>query len=97
MYINPMRDVFFDDEATLAMGTAFDQSCKSLRHFGRAVTVHEIIAKRIVAAAKNGMRDPIQLHEQALKAFDIEGMSTPSVSVDRDVPVPVYASIACVA
>ena len=45
MNINPIRDVFFDDAATLAMGAAFDQSCKSLRQFGRAVTVREIIAK----------------------------------------------------
>ena len=97
MNINPIRDVFFDDAATLAMGAAFDQSCKSLRQFDRAVTVREIIAKRIIAAAENGMRDPVQLHEQALKAFGIEDTPMPSVSVVRFPPVPAYALIACTA
>ena len=62
MNIVPIQDVSFDDEATLAMGEAFDQACKSLRNFGTACTVREIIAKRIIEAAKNGERDPIHLH-----------------------------------
>jgi hypothetical protein len=93
MDITPIQNVAFDDAATLAMGEAFDQACKSLRNFGSACTVREIIAKRIIDAAKNGERDPARLHEQALIPFGIEDMSMLVVSVGRDLPVPAYASI----
>ena len=86
----------FDDEATSAMGDAFDQACSSLRDFG-CRTVREIIAKRIIEAAKNGERDPIRLHSQAIMGFSIDDVSMPVVSVGRNLPVPVYASIARVA
>ena len=94
MNIIPIQDVSFDDTATLAMGEAFDHACKSLRKFGSAGTVREIIAKRIIEAAKNGERDPVRLHEQALIPFGIEDMSMLVVSVGRDSPVPAYASVA---
>ena len=83
----------FDDAATLAMGEAFDKACKSLRSFGTACTVREIIAKRIIAVATNGERDPARLHEQALIPFGIEDMSMLVVSVGRDPPVSAYASV----
>lgn len=89
----PIQNVAFDDAATLVMGAAFDQACKSLRSFGTACTVREIIAKRIVAVATNGERDPARLHEQALIPFGIEDMSMLVVSVGRDHPVPAYASV----
>ena len=73
------------------MGKAFDQACKSLQQFGSAP---EIIAKLIIAAAKDGERDSARLYEQALKAFGIDDMSMLAVSVGRDVPVPAYASVA---
>ena len=90
----PIQNVAFDDTATSAMGEAFDKACKSLRSFGTACTVREIIAKRIVAAAMNGERDPARLHEQALLALGIEETSMLVVSVGRDLPVPAYASVA---
>jgi hypothetical protein len=37
MNIVPSQNVWFDDAATLAMGEAFDQACKSLRNLGSAV------------------------------------------------------------
>ena len=86
MNIIPIQDVFFDDEAILAMGAAFDQACSSLRHFARAEKVREIIAKRIIEAAKNGERDPIRLHSQAIMGFSIDDMSMPVVSVGRNPP-----------
>ena len=90
----PIQNVAFDDTATSAMGEAFDKACKSLRSFGTACTVREIIAKRIIADATNGERDPARLHEQALIPFGIEDMSMLVVSVGRDSPVPAYASVA---
>ena len=91
MTIIPIQNVWFDDAATLAMGEAFDHACKSLRNLGSAVP--EIIAYRIIAAAKNGERDPARLYEQALKVFGIDDMSMLVVSVGRDLPVPAYASV----
>jgi hypothetical protein len=87
--ITPIQNVAFDDAATLAMGEAFDKACKSLRNFGSAVPA--IIANRIIAAAKDGERDPTRLYEQALKAFGINDTSMLVVSVGRDPPVPTYA------
>lgn len=97
MNIVSIQDVSFDDEATLAMGAAFDQACISLRHFACADRVRALIAKRIVEAAKNGERDPIHLHSTAIMGFSIDDVSVPVVSVGRHPPVPVYASIARVA
>ena len=86
-----IQNVWFDDAATLAMGEAFDNACRSLQNFGSAVPT--IIADRIIAVAKNGERDPARLYEQALKAFGIDDRSMPLVSVGRDLPVPAYASV----
>jgi hypothetical protein len=47
----------------------------------------------IIRAGKTGERNPARLYEQALKAFGIEDMSMPVVSVGRDLPVPAYASV----
>ena len=77
MNIVPIQDVFFDDEATLAMGIAFDQACSSLRYFARVDRVRELVAKRIIEAAKNGERDPIRLHSQAIMGFSIDDVSMP--------------------
>ncbi len=97
MNIVPIPNVWFDDNATSAMGATFDRACKSLRKYGSACTVREIIAKRIVDAAKTGERDPARLYRQALVPFGIEDMSMLVDSVDRDPPVPAYASVAQVA
>jgi hypothetical protein len=99
MNIIPVQNDAFDDTATSAMGKAFDRACKSLRSFGTVCTVREIIAKRIIAAAKNGERDPVRLYEQALLAVGLEETSMLVASVARNVPVPGsvpgYASITC--
>jgi hypothetical protein len=91
MAITPIQNVWFDDAATLAMGEAFDNACKSLQNLGSAVP--EIIAYRIIAAAKVGERDPARLYEQVLKAYGIDDTPMLLVSVGRDLPVPAYASI----
>jgi hypothetical protein len=89
----PIQNVAFDDTATSAMGEAFEKACRSLRSFGTVCTVRETIAKRIIAVARNGERDPARLHEQALIPFGIEDMSMLVVSVGRNPPVPTYASV----
>jgi hypothetical protein len=92
MNIIPIQNVAFDDTATSAMGAAFDKACKSLQGLGSAVP--EIIANRIIAAAKNGERDVARLYEQALQAFGIEDKSMMVGNVGRDIPDPAYASVA---
>ena len=91
---DPFQDVSFDDAVTLAMGEAFRRACKSLRRFGSLITARELIAKRIIGAAKNGERDPARLCEQALIPFGIEDLSMLVISVGRKSPVPAYASVA---
>lgn len=85
----PIQNVAFDDAATLVMGEAFEKACKSLRNFGSASTVREIIAKRIIEAARYGERDPACLQQQALIPFGIEDMSV--VSIFWGVPSPVQS------
>ena len=93
MNIIPIPDVSFDDEATFAMGAAFDQACNSLRHLAYADKVRELIAKRIIEAAINGERDPIRLHSQALMGFSIDDVSMPVASVGRTAPSSAYATV----
>ena len=90
MAITPIQNFWFDDAATLAMGEAFDHACKTLQDFGSAVPA--IVANFIIAAAKNGERDPARLYEQAIIIFAIEDTSMPLVSVG-DPPIPAYAPV----
>jgi hypothetical protein len=77
-----VQDGVFDDAATLAMVIAFDQACKSLPHpCYNDAAVREIIAKKIVEAAKNGERHPGKLREQALQAVSIDEMSMRPTSI----------------
>jgi hypothetical protein len=59
----------FNIDATHAMGEAFDRACHSLHDLGQPDIVREIIAKRIIDAARDGERDPNELSAQALKAL----------------------------
>ena len=81
----PIQDVWFDDAATLMMGQVFERACKSLPTF-RSAYARELIAKRIIDAAKYGERDPAHLHRQVLIPFGIEDISV--VSIARGDPVP---------
>jgi hypothetical protein len=59
----------FDDEATRIMSEAFDAACVGLQDTGQPALVREIIAKRIIEAAKKGERDPARLRAAGLAAF----------------------------
>jgi hypothetical protein len=56
----------FDDVATRVMGEAFDAACKELHDTGQPELVHEIMAKRIIAAARKGERSVRRLSDIAL-------------------------------
>ena len=59
----------FDDQATKAMGEAFEAACRDLDEAGQSSVVYEAVAKRIIEIAKSGERDPNQLRDRALTAF----------------------------
>ena len=62
----------FDENATKIMGEAFDSACKELHDKGQPQIVYEVIAKRIIDAAKKGERDPIQLRKAGLTALGLD-------------------------
>jgi hypothetical protein len=59
----------FDDETTRAMGETFDAACKSHQDKRQPALVREIIAERIIEAARNGERDPVRLRAPGLAAL----------------------------
>ena len=59
----------FDDQATKAMGEAFDAACKVLDETGNSSVFYEAVARCIIEIAKSGERDPTHLRDRALAAF----------------------------
>jgi hypothetical protein len=57
----------FDPEAIAAMTEAFDAACEKLSGTDQPEVTHEVIAGRIIAAARLGERDPARLLEAALR------------------------------
>ena len=60
----------FGPEAIAAMGEAFDAACKKLDDTSQPEAAREVIAGRIIAAARFGERDPVRLLEAALRKRD---------------------------
>ena len=55
----------FDDATIRTIGRAFD-ACKELKDTGQPDVVHEVMIKRIVAAARKGERNVTRLRDAAL-------------------------------
>jgi hypothetical protein len=60
----------FDPDALEALGMAYDMALASLHDVGQPDVVREVIARRIVRAAKKGERDTAKLCAVALSAFN---------------------------
>jgi hypothetical protein len=60
----------FDDAATRAMGEAFDAACKAMHDRGHPTVAYEVLALRIIAAAREGERGVGRLRNIALEAFE---------------------------
>jgi hypothetical protein len=56
----------FDPETRRIMGIAFEMARAALRLTDRSDPITEMLAKRIIALAKDGLRDPDLLCEWAL-------------------------------
>jgi len=63
--------VAFDDHATKAIGDAFDAACIALHDTGQPKIVYEVIAKRIIDAAKSDERDIGRLRDAGLAALGL--------------------------
>jgi hypothetical protein len=59
----------FDDAATKIMGEAFDAARKALDDTGQPPLVQEVMARRIIAAARKGERNFFKLRDAALEAL----------------------------
>ena len=64
--------VVFNDLATQVMGQAFDAACKELHDKGQPTIVYEVIAKRIIDAARNGERDQVRLRNLGLAGLGLD-------------------------
>ncbi len=62
--------VVFDDAETRIMGEAFDAACREIRGTGQPLRVREVMAKRIIDAARAGERDITRLRDAALSALN---------------------------
>ena len=51
------------------MSEAFEAACKQLDDTGQPELVLEVIADRIMAAARTGERDPVRLRKAALRGL----------------------------
>jgi hypothetical protein len=59
----------FDDVATKLMGEAFDAARKALHDSGQPELVQEVMARRIIAAARKGEHKLTKLRDAALVAL----------------------------
>jgi hypothetical protein len=57
-------------ETTAILVAAYEGVIATLESQGRPTTMHEVAARRIIAAASNGERDPRRLCAAALKTID---------------------------
>jgi hypothetical protein len=61
----------FDPEVTAAMSEAFDAACREL-HYAITMTIRQVIAERIIDAARAGERDSVRLLAAALAGIPRE-------------------------
>jgi hypothetical protein len=62
-------EMVFTPEETANLATAYDRAIEQLRGDGFTELVREIIAKRIIAAALKGERDPDRLCASAIASI----------------------------
>jgi hypothetical protein len=66
-----LDELSFDPEIKSVMSQAFVSACKALGDVGQPEMVNTVLAKRIIAIAKTGERDPNRLCDRALQAFGL--------------------------
>jgi hypothetical protein len=68
MPIRPfIRSGAFEPEVVAVMSEAFEAACTELNEAGQPKVAREVVAGRIIAAARLGERDPARLLKAALQ------------------------------
>jgi hypothetical protein len=70
----------FEPEATAAMAAAFDKACLTIYSTHQADVIKEIIARQIIALAREGETDADNLYMGALQALGLERAGCSSIS-----------------
>jgi hypothetical protein len=63
----------FDPEATHSLCIAFDKACSTIAAQDRSEFVKELIARRVIALAERGERDPDKLAEATTASLGLHG------------------------
>ena len=63
----------FDPEATQTLCVAFDKVCSTVAERDRSEFVKELIARRVIALAERGERDPDKLAEATTSSLGLQG------------------------
>jgi len=63
-FIRPER--VFDAETTALLAAAYERAIAGLRAYGQPEVMREIVARRIIALAAKGERDPERLYAAAV-------------------------------
>jgi hypothetical protein len=80
----PIRPgVFFEPEVIGLMSDALETACKLLPDASQNEVVREIVARRIIAAASVGERDPVRLRAAALPGRYAKWVEASDVSYSR--------------
>jgi hypothetical protein len=61
----------FDPEATQTLCVAFDKVCSTVSERDRSEFVKELIARRVIALAERGERDPDKLAEAVTSSLEL--------------------------
>jgi hypothetical protein len=76
MLIDPSIEFgVFVPEATMAMGEAFEAACREFPNASPSKGARELVAKRIIAAARRGELCPVRLRIEALSGLPLAKMS----------------------
>jgi hypothetical protein len=71
-FIEFLQEAAVEADRVVAMTTAFDLACKSLPDGGYSDLLQEIIAKRIINCARDGVADPVLLCRAALGSLGLQ-------------------------
>jgi hypothetical protein len=72
----------FDEVLTRAMGVAFEHACATLRLADKSDPLTELVACKIIDAAKAGERDPDKLYDEVLRWAATTPRTSPSIYQD---------------
>jgi hypothetical protein len=80
----PIRPgVFFEPEVIGLMGEALETACKLLPDASQREIIREVMARRIIAAASIGERDPVRLRAVALEGHQAKLIEASDLSNSR--------------